>query len=289
MAFDPFLYVALGAGVLVGRLVHRRTPWTGRATRATIVILVGLLGTLLDAVPVGSLALALPISLAFALLILGATAGLFLLLSPEGPPTSGTSAAREVRERIPFGGVLVAAVAGGFVVGRFVALPSEAGITWALYVMLVLIGFDLKLEWVRIRWLTVPLTSAAAAAVGSAVLFAVVTGVPWSVSFATSFAFGWYSLAGPLVAARAGALFGLLAFLTNFFRENLTMILSPSIGRRLRGGGLAAIGGATSMDTTLYFITRYGDENAGSLALAIGLVLTLTAGLVLPALLALPL
>ncbi len=289
MAFDPFLYVALGAGVLVGRLVRVRTPWTGRATRATIVVLVGLLGTLLAAVPAGSLALALPVALAFALLILGATAGLFLLLVRDEPTGQVIPLAPGARERIPFGAVLVGAVVGGFVLGHFVTLPSTTGITGVLYVMLALIGFDLKLEWVQVKLLTVPLASAVTAAVGSAILFAVASGVPWTVSFATSCAFGWYSLAGPLVAARAGTLFGLLAFLTNFFRENLTMVLSPYLGGRLRGGGLAAIGGATSMDTTLYFITRYGDERAGSLALAIGLVLTLTAGLLLPALLALPL
>lgn len=288
MAFDPFLYVALGAGVLTGRIVRARTPWTGRLTRVTIVVLVGLLGTLLDSVPAGSLAVTLPVALGFSLLVLGLTGGLYLLLTREKPTTPRTSIAPGSRERIPFGGILVAALVGGFVVGHFVTLPSASGITWALYVMLALIGFDLKLEWVRVKVLAVPIASAGTAAVASAVLFAVVSGIPWTVSFATSLAFGWYSLAGPLVAAKAGTLFGLLAFLTNFFRENLTMVLSPYLGRRLRGGGLAAIGGATSMDTTLYFITRYGDERAGSLALATGLVLTLTAGLVLPALLALP-
>ena len=64
------------------------------------------------------------------------------------------------------------------------------------------------------------------------------------------------------------------------------MLLSPVFGGRLRGEGLAAMGGATSMDTTLYFVTRYGDAEAGSLALASGLVLTVVASLVLPALLA---
>jgi uncharacterized membrane protein YbjE (DUF340 family) len=67
------------------------------------------------------------------------------------------------------------------------------------------------------------------------------------------------------------------------------MVLSPVAGRRLRGAGLAALGGATAMDTTLYFVTHFGDEDAGSLALATGLVLTVTASLVLPAVLALPL
>jgi len=136
-------------------------------------------------------------------------------------------------------------------------------------------------------WL--PIAAAVGAALVSAFLFAVVAHQSLAVSLATSLAFGWYTLAGPLVAARAGAVLGLLAFLTNFLRENLTMLLSPYVGRRLRGAGLAALGGATSMDTTLYFVTRFGEAEAASLSLASGLLLTLAASLILPAVLALPL
>ena len=48
------------------------------------------------------------------------------------------------------------------------------------------------------------------------------------------------------------------------------MVLAPWAGDRLKGEGLTALGGATAMDTTLYFITRYGDREAGSLALTSG-------------------
>jgi uncharacterized membrane protein YbjE (DUF340 family) len=61
------------------------------------------------------------------------------------------------------------------------------------------------------------------------------------------------------------------------------------VGLPLGGEGLSALGGATAMDTTLYFVTRYGDRNAGSLALASGLILTVAASLVLPFVLAFPL
>jgi uncharacterized membrane protein YbjE (DUF340 family) len=42
------------------------------------------------------------------------------------------------------------------------------------------------------------------------------------------------------------------------------------------------------MDTTLFFVTRYGESEAASLSLATGLVLTVAASLLLPVLLALP-
>jgi uncharacterized membrane protein YbjE (DUF340 family) len=289
VAFDPFLYVALGVGVAAGRIVRWRSPWVGRATRFTIVVLVGLLGTLLDGVPFASLLISVPVALALAISLLGTTAIVYLFLARWKAGSSPSTGPVGTRERVPFGIVLVATLVAGFALGHFVALPSSQGITWALYALLALVGFDLKLHWIGLRQLAPPLTSAVAAATGCAIAFALASGTPWSVSFATTFAFGWYTLAGPLVAARAGTLLGILAFLTNFFRENLTMVVSPYLGRRLRGPGLAALGGATSMDTTLYFVTRYGDADAGTLSLASGLVLTLAAGLLLPVLLALPL
>lgn len=289
MAFDPFLYVALGLGIVSGRVVRPRSPWVGWATRATIVVLVGLLGTLLDGVAAGALLITIPVALAFAGLILGTTAGLYLLLArresgPGGPPSTPPDAGP-----VPFSAVLVAALIVGFGVGHFVPVPSSLGLTGALYVLLFLVGFDLKLRWGRMQGLWLPLTAAGVAAVVSAVLVALIVQSSVTVPLATTLAFGWYTLAGPLVAARAGTLLGLVAFLTNFFRENLTMLLSPYVGRRLRGAGLAALGGATSMDTTLYFVIRYGDEEAAGVSLASGLILTLAAGLVLPVVLALPL
>ena len=168
-------------------------------------------------------------------------------------------------------------------------MPAVASIPWVLCALLALVGFDIPLKLSGLRDVWVPLTAATVGALAAAAIFAVADRLALSAALATSLAFGFYSLAGPLVASRAGALLGLLAFLTNFLREDLTMLLAPSLGRRLRGPGLAALGGATAMDTTLYFVTRYGDEDAGSLALASGLILTIAASLALPAVLALPL
>jgi len=288
VAFDPFLYVAFLAGLVAGRLVHRRTVWVARALVLTVVVLVGLLGASLHDVALGALAVTIPVALGFAGLILGLTGGFVLLLARVRPLPAPTEPGAASRDRFPLSLVLVAAVVVGFGVGRLVLLPTGAAIEWALYVLLALVAFDLPLSWEGLRSVWVPLTSAAAGAVAAGLIFAVVSGVALPVSMATGLAFGWYTLAGPLVLARAGALLGLLAFLTNFLRENLTMVLSPVVGRRLRGEGLTALGGATAMDTTLYFVTRYGDRNAGSLALASGLVLTVAASLLLPLVLALP-
>jgi uncharacterized membrane protein YbjE (DUF340 family) len=288
VAFDPFLYVAFAIGLVAGRLVHRRSRWVPRALVLTVIVLVGLLGASLNDVALGSLAVMVPVALGFALLILGLTAGASLLLARVRPSSPAPTPSAEARERFPLSLVLVGAVLVGFGLGHFVSIPTGVSIEWALYALLALVAFDLPLTWTGLRNVWVPLTAATTGALVAGALFALLSGIALPVAMGTSLAFGWYTLAGPLVLARAGAVLGLLAFLTNFLRENLTMVLSPVVGRRLRGEGLTALGGATAMDTTLYFVTRYGDRDAGSLALASGLILTVAASLIVPLVLALP-
>jgi uncharacterized membrane protein YbjE (DUF340 family) len=288
VAFDPFLYVAFGAGYLVGRVVKARSPWVPRATLATVGVLVALLGASLDSVATGTLLAEIPLALVFVAAIFGLTIAAFFALRPRPtrenvPPTSPPAP-----RRVDISLALLFALAIGIAVGRVEPIPAGVAIPYVLYVLLALVGFDIVLTRDGLKGVWLPLASATAGAFGAAALVVALAGVPATAGFSTSLGFGFYSLAGPLVAARLGSALGLLAFLTNFLREQLTMLFAPYLGPRLRGAGLAALGGATAMDTTLYFVTRYGDERAGSLSLATGIVLTIAASLVLPAVLALP-
>ncbi len=289
MAFDPFLYVALAAGVVAGRFAPHPGRWVPRATVVAVAVLVGLLGASLAGVAVATLLLAIPVALGYALLILALTAAAYLLLELRRSRTKLPNDGRRGPRPIPWlSFALLTALVVGYGVGRLASFPAGSLLPYALYALLALVVFDLRLQWGSLRGVWVPLTAATAGALGAAAIFWIVSGTALPVSLATSLAFGWYTLAGPLVVARAGAALGLLAFLTNFLREDLTMLLSPTLGRRLRGAGLASLGGATAMDTTLYFVTRFGDEEAASLSLASGLILTVAASLVLPLVLSLP-
>ena len=286
MGFDPFLYLALGFGLIAGRLITWRSPWVERATFGTIVVLLFLLGATLGSVSPSQILGAIPLAFAFLAMVAGLTLAFVWGLRRPTPSPVPPQDARTRRSRI----VLVFAasvVAGYFTLGRL-SLPWDTPLEWVLYALLFLVAFDLKLSWTELRHLWVPLSSAVGAAVVTGTVMAFVVGVPASVAFATSLGFGWYTLAGPLVAAKAGAALGLVAFLANFLRESLTMVTAPQVGARLGGDGITALGGATSMDTTLYFSERYGGSGAGGVALATGLVLTITAGVVLPVLLSLP-
>jgi uncharacterized membrane protein YbjE (DUF340 family) len=287
VSFDPYLYVAFGLGLGAGWIVRPKGPWPDRATLGSVFLLVGLLGASLAGVPLATLAEGLPFALGFAGLILALTAVVAIALARR--PTGGTAPPPPppAPGRFPVSVALLAALFVGFGVGHAVAWSYAAAIPWALCLLLALVAFGLHLAWKGVPRVWAPITAAVLGAVGAAAVVTAVTGTRLATSLGISLAFGWYTLAGPLVAERAGAALGFVAFLTNFLRENVTMLISPAVGRRLRGEGLTALGGATSMDTTLYFVTRYGEAEAASLALASGLALTVVASLVLPAVLAL--
>jgi uncharacterized membrane protein YbjE (DUF340 family) len=280
LPIDLLLYASLATGFVAGRLLPHHAQWTGPATLVSIFVLVGLLGASLGPVSPGQLASTVPLAALLVATILGFT--VLIVVALRRPSIH--------RVRKPYRAVggwwlspaLLAILLAGYSIGRGTGWSYDPGIEYALYAMLALVAFDLRWSRQGLRRVWVPLTAAAGGVVAAAAVFSVVGLLPTRIAFATGLGFGWYTLTGALVAANAGATFGFLAFLTNFLRENLTMVTSPWIGSTLGGEGMSAVGGATSMDTTLYFITHFADSDAGSLALATGLVLTIAASVAVP-------
>lgn len=289
MALDPLLYVAFGIGLVAGRWIRVRSPWVGRATLVTVVLLLLLLGASLGPIPLSAIADAIPLAVAFAALLLAVTVGLtWVFRRRAGPPPEVPPPPQHAPRRFPIEGVLVAAVILGYaILGRF-SVPWGVPLEGVLYLLLALVAFELEFSRDALRTVWRPLGAALLAAPIAAGAIVVLTGLSAPVAFATAFGFGWYTLAGPLVASKAGAALGLVAFLTNFLRENATMVSARWVGPHVGGEAIAAMGGATSMDTTLYFSVRYGGPGTAAPALATGLVLTVAASLLLPLLLALP-
>lgn len=287
MLLDIYLYVALALGYAVGRVRRLPARFADAATLAVVAVLVYLLGASLRGTTYGSLAFTVGPALGWAALLLATTAVIYRGIrprpaSPVPTPADGSRPNVAGRRGAAVGLLLVASLLAGLFTGN----PSEAAtaslLNYALYVLLVLVGWQLDLHLSAIRSAAAPIAAAIGGAAVSAVVIGLVSGTGVSVAFATAFSFGWYSLAGPAVAASASGSGALLAFLTNFFRENLTMTTAGPVGSRLGAGGVAALGGATSMDTTLWFALRTREQSAGTVALTTGLVLTLLAGLVVP-------
>ncbi len=291
---EGLLYVAVAAGYLTSRRWAPPKPLE-TTSRLTVLLLVGALGMVLEgAGPISPASVLLP-SVALALGLVGSSILFAYLLggrpawgAPGAPGSEGTPKGPAPPggrwHALLFPGVILVALLFGYVVASFGRPPGAWGndlIEVFLLLLLFQVGWEIRLSRAALRALPIPLGAAALSAVAVAVPAALLMGIPMRTSFAIVGAFGWYTLAGPLVSQSAGPTLGLVAFLANFLRENFTMVSAPAVGRRAGAEAMTAAGGATAMDTTLFFVTTYGRRDAGGLALASGTVLTLLVPLLL--------
>jgi len=201
----------------------------------------------------------------------------------ERPPGEGR------RSKMPF--LFLFAAASGWALGVFVELPSaQAVITWLLILLVVVIGVDmgpsitlnsfkrdLKQSWI-------PFSALAGALLGG-LISSFAFGMDPKFAVASAAGLGWYSLDGPLLSSYFGPRLGMVGFLTNFLREQMTFFVVPLL-RDQKSGALLTLGGSTTMDDTLsLYAATLGDEYK-ELALFNGLVLSLVIPFLLPAILA---
>lgn len=94
---------------------------------------------------------------------------------------------------------------------------------------------------------------------------------------------GYYSLSGVLISSSLGSLMGSISFLTNMFRELITLIWTPFLVRKI--GQLAPIsaGGSTTMDTTFPTLSEFLSRSYLPTAFVSGLVLTIIVPFILNA------
>lgn len=164
---------------------------------------------------------------------------------------------------------IVASLCAGIFSGLFHLFPSffevhlELCADVSLFVLVFGVGMELAssneaFEEVRAFGLQVLLLPFAA--MGGSLIGAVGVALfsPLSVreSLAVASGFGWYSLSGVLLARLGNPSLGLLAFATNVFREIFALLSLGWMYRTLGGWAAVALGGATSMDTTLGVLSR---------------------------------
>ena len=94
--------------------------------------------------------------------------------------------------------------------------------------------------------------------------------------------FGWYSLSGVILTRVHSVSLGSMAFLSNIFRELLTVIILPFVVKYF--GNLAAIapGGATTMDITLPVIKETAGEELVIPAFINGVILSALVPILVP-------
>lgn len=192
----------------------------------------------------------------------------------------------------------------GFAVGRYLNIDPSVLKVWLeylLYLLLFFIGISVSDEVLKLRnvseflgeLLKLVSSTLLGSALGGTLAGAIIllSGYPAELGFsdpalvvrygiAVSIGMGWYTFTGAILSMR-GAFLGFLGFTSNLSRELITFLLYPLLPRKLRISGIS-MGGATTMDTTLPVIHRFGGPKASLLSFVHGLILTLLVPIILP-------
>ncbi|RPH51203.1 MAG: lysine exporter LysO family protein [Desulfobacteraceae bacterium] len=177
----------------------------------------------------------------------------------------------------------------GIFCGYYSLLPSamndSALSIYALNLLLFLVGIGIgsnNTAWDMIKKnnagiLLVPLSVIVGTLLGAALLSFWLTGITLRDSLAVVSGFGYYSLSSIIITRLEGEALGVLALLSNIFREISTLLLTPLLVKYFGHLAPIASGGATSMDTTLPVIIRFTGKEYGIISIFSGIVLTLVA------------
>jgi len=255
---------------VTGMLIFIIGVWAGNEIRSLMVI---------ASLVLGSLEILIPSTLA----------GYIIALGFERK-TSRKRGSYSKRAKAPF--LFLSAAILGWALGSLIVVPSaESLVTDLLITLVIVIGIDmgpsitissfkrdLKNSWI-------PFSALSGALIGGLISSAVF-GINVKFALASSAGMGWYSLDGPLLSSIFGPDLGMIAFLSNFLREQLTFFLVPLL-RNQKGVALLTLGGCTTMDDTLsLYASTLGDEYK-ELALFNGLILSLIIPFLIPGILAL--
>ncbi len=170
--------------------------------------------------------------------------------------------------------------------------PAHAAYVWPLNLLLLLIGLDTGMRRDELRsqlrqarsalWVT-GATLMSATVAGA--LLSWLPGLTPAAAIAGAWGSGFYSVTGPVIGDLAGPQAGAIVFVGNLLRESFAICvigLLPAVGVPV--GAAAALGGATSMDSSLPFLTRaYGTEGT-LVGIGTGLLLSLLVPVAVPSL-----
>ncbi len=148
----------------------------------------------------------------------------------------------------------------GLLPGGLVSGESSTGLLFALMTCVgVSLGSDRRLREIlrslRPSTLLFPLATTVGTFLASA-LAALALADPLAHCLAVGAGFAYYSLSSILITQALGSGPGTVALMANVLREAFTLLLIPLAARFLPPPAVIAMGGATTMDTTLPLLAR---------------------------------
>jgi uncharacterized membrane protein YbjE (DUF340 family) len=175
---------------------------------------------------------------------------------------------------------VTAGVLLGPLLGEALFSHAETLAEWVLYVLLALIGCQLRNSGMPLKQillnrtgLAIALTLAASSLLAG-LLAAPLLSLSWNEGLAMASGFGWYSLSAILIGDQLGPLMGGVAFFNDLTRELLAFVLIPLVIHRHTALAIG-YGGATSMDFTLPVIQQHGGVACVPIAVVSGFILSL--------------
>jgi uncharacterized membrane protein YbjE (DUF340 family) len=175
----------------------------------------------------------------------------------------------------------------GFLLGISGKLPqnlvSSDWSTYTLYILMFLAGVGIGAD--RQSWQVISAIHLKIFLVPAGIIVGTFTGVTLVAQLLPSLqlrevlavgaGFGYYSLSSIFISELHSQTLGVIALVSNIFREIFTLLFAPILVKYF--GKLAGIasGGATSMDTTLPVISKYSGREYAVISLFSGIVLTI--------------
>ncbi|ASJ11129.1 hypothetical protein A3L12_07365 [Thermococcus sp. P6] len=176
--------------------------------------------------------------------------------------------------------LVLGALFSGILVGRYTGADFGDLSVLTLYLLIFIIGVDIGRSnalGAEIRKagrisLILPISTTLGSLSGG-IIASFLVGTPLKLGLAISAGFGWYSLTGPLLA-QYSPLYGIIGFLANLTREIFTIIFYPLAIKKIPKELAVSMGGATTMDSTLPVLVKFGGREITVLAFIHGFILT---------------
>ena len=157
--------------------------------------------------------------------------------------------------------------------------------SYVLYVLMFFVGISIGadkdvlkiLKGVKLKIILVPLSIIIGTFIGIGFTSVFIPDISLKESLAVGAGFAYYSLSSIIITKLNSEILGVIALLSNIFREVITLLMAPLLVKYFGKLAPIASGGATSMDTTLPIITKFTGKEYAIIAVFSGVILTILA------------
>lgn len=185
--------------------------------------------------------------------------------------------------------LIVGILSGHFILSDSLVSSLDTISSFGLNLLILSVGIDLgynkeifyNIKKLGARILLIPLSIITGSFIGG-IVSSLIFRLPVNLGLAISSGFGWYSLSGVILSNIAGPEAGAIAFLTNVFRELITVLSVTIIASKLNHFTAIAPAGATSMDSTLPLISEATDKETAVIAFINGAILSSIVPILVP-------